>query len=101
MSCDYYIIIHLVIDHTKNCQPVKEYLELGRMRMYYLFKNSNEEYNEMSEIYKKFDRLLYTNNRWTTQNEETINEYMECLKENNIDLSDVIRIEKKHYCQKV
>lgn len=108
MCCDYYIIINLFVTHDSQCQTKIEYIELEKMRMYYMFQYdkdvddydqlAKEEINHIGEIYKKLDRPLYINHEWVVRNKETITEYIECLKKNNINIDDVVKIEKKHYC---
>lgn len=108
MSCDYYIIINLLVTYEQNCQTKIEYINFERMRMYYIHVNEKDDkYNTlvkkemkyMTNTYKKLDRPLYFNNSWTTKNKQMINEYIECLKKNNIKMNNIIRIEKRHYCQ--
>ncbi|ARF12141.1 hypothetical protein Klosneuvirus_3_276 [Klosneuvirus KNV1] len=108
MSCDYYIIVNLLVTYEQNCQTKIEYFEFERMRMYYIHVNEKddnydtlvkEEMKYMTNTYKKLDKTLYMNHSWIIKDQKMIDEYIECLKRNNINLDNVIRIEKKHYCQ--
>jgi len=76
--------------------------------MYYIHVNEKddnydtlvkEEMKYMTNTYKKLDKTLYMNHSWIIKDQKMIDEYIECLKRNNINLDNVIRIEKKHYCQ--
>lgn len=108
MGCDYYIIQALIITHKKNDSTDISFIKLDRFKMYLMCifsynwnkdncnKLVNREIDQVADVYSNMDRTIYEKDQWKIQDLDIIDEYLDHVRNKNIDWKSVIKIEKKH-----
>jgi len=63
------------------------------------YKYAKKEIEYVAETYSHLNHVLYENKTWLIQNDDMINEYNNYLRQNGINIDNVVKIEKKHHYQ--
>jgi hypothetical protein len=103
MGCDYYIVKSLIISYNCNNEIKEVDIEFDKSREYlsgYEYDSDDESYSQyLDRVCQQIssNRTIYENGNWQIKNKEKVVEYEDIIKEQNINLSQIIKLIKKIY----